>query len=107
MFYLHQLPYPVQEQAYVADHFLITPILSMISMDGSFFVLAVSRQNLRLLRCTRNEVADVTPAGISTSVEDYLEEDPERQIQFHTGTHGQKAMYFGHDDKDTEKMIVV
>lgn len=106
-FDLHQLPYPVQEQAYVADHFLITPILPMISMDGSFFVLAVSRQNLRLLRCTRNEVADVTPAGIPTSVEDYLEEDPEKQLQFHTGTHGQKAMYFGHNANEEDKMIVV
>src|SRR5690625_1689002 len=32
-FDLHQLPYPVQEQAYVADHFLITPILPMIRSE--------------------------------------------------------------------------
>lgn len=106
-FDLHLLPYAVEEQAYVADHFLITPIMPMISMDGSFFVLAVSRQNLRLLRCTRNEVADVTPIGMPSSVEDYLEVDPEKQLQFHTGSHGQKAIYFGHNANEEDKMIVV
>src|SRR5690625_1220935 len=96
-FDLYQLPYHVQEQAYVADHFLITPILNMISMDRSFVILAVSSQNLRLLRCTRYEVTDVTTAGITTSVEYYLEEDPEKQLQLHSGYLEQQAMYFGHN----------
>lgn len=106
-FDLHLLPYSVQEQAYVADHFLITPIMPMISMDGSFFVLAVSRQNMRLLHCTRNEAVDVTPIGMPKSVEDYLEVDPEKQLQFHSGSHGQKAVYFGHNANEEDKMVVV
>src|SRR5690625_4820696 len=79
----------------------------MISMDGSFLVLAVSRQNLRLPRCTSYEVADVTPAGIPTSVEESPEEDPQKQPQPHSGTNGQTAMNFRHNANEEDKMIVV
>lgn len=106
-FKVFKLPYEVEEQAYVNDHFLITPLLPMTSLDGTFNILAVSRQKLRLLQCTRNEVTDITPDGISTSVDDYLEVDPEKQLQFHSGSRGQKAVYFGHNANEEDKMIVV
>jgi len=102
-----KVPYELEEQAYVNDHFLITPLLPMMSLDGTFCILALSRQNARLLSCTRNEMEDITPEGISTSVKDYLEIDPEKQLQFHSGARGQKAMYFGHGASDEDKMVVV
>lgn len=107
LFEVYKLPYEVEEQVFVNDHFMITPLLPMTSMDGSFTVLAVSRQNVRLLRCTRNEELDITPEEIPTSVEDYLEIDPEKQLQFHTGSTGQKAMYFGHNANEEDKKVVV
>ena len=102
-----KVPYELEEQVYVNDHFLITPLLPMMSLDGTFCILALSRQNARLLSCTRNEMEDITPEGISTSVKDYLEIDPEKQLQFHSGARGQKAMYFGHGASDEDKMVVV
>ena len=57
-FDLYHLPYEVDEQVFVNDHFMITPLLPMTSMDGTFTVLAASRKNVRLLRCTRNTVHD-------------------------------------------------
>ena len=106
-FDIYKLPYDVEEQVFVNDHFMIIPLLPMTSMDGSFSVLAVSRQRVRLLRCTRNEVQEITLADIPLSVDDYLEIDPEKQLQFHTGAHGQKAVYFGHNANEEDKMIVV
>jgi hypothetical protein len=106
-FRVHKLPYPLKEQVFVNDHFLITPMLPMTSMDGTFNLLAVSRQNLRLLECNRNEVNEITPGDSSTSVDDYLEVDPEKQLQFHSGSKGQKAVYFGHNANEEDKMIVV
>ncbi|MCC5940523.1 MAG: hypothetical protein JJU37_03205 [Balneolaceae bacterium] len=106
-FDIYKLPYEIEEQVFVNNHFMITPLLPMTSMDGSFSVLAVSRQNIRLLRCTRNEVQDITPADIPLSVEDYLEIDPEKQLQFHSGSRGQKAVYFGHGANDEDKLIIV
>lgn len=102
-----KLPYEIEEHAYVNDHFLITPLLPMTSLDGTFNILAVSRQKLRLLQCTRNEVSDITPDQISTSINDYLEVDPEKQLQFHSGSRGQKAVYFGHNANEEDKMVVV
>jgi hypothetical protein len=106
-FNVYKLPYPVEEQVFVNDHFLITPLLPMTSMDGTFNLLAVSRQRLRLLQCTRNDVSEITLNDVSTSVEDYLEVDPEKQLQFHSGSRGQKAVYFGHNANEEDKMVVV
>lgn len=106
-FNVYKLPYDVDEQVYVNDHFLITPLLPMTSMDGSFCVLAASRKNIRLLRCTRNVVHDITPESIETSVFDYLEVDPQKQLQFHTGAKGQAAVFHGHNASEEDKMIVV
>ena len=106
-FNMYKLPYDVSEQVYVNDHFLITPLLPMTSMDGSFCVLAASRKNIRLLRCTRNIVHDITPPDIERSVSDYLEVDPQKQLQFHTGAKGQSAVYHGHNASEEDKMVVV
>lgn len=106
-FEVYKLPYDINEQVFVNDHFFITPLLPMTSMDGSFAVLAASRKNVRLLRCTRNSVQDITPEGIETSVSDYLEVDPQKQLQFHSGAKGQSAMYFGHNANEEDKMVVV
>lgn len=106
-FDVFKLPYEVNEQVVVDDHFLITPLLPLTSMDGTFSVLALSRQNVRLLRCTREHYHDITPKNMPTSVDDYLEIDPEKQLQFHSGTKGQKAMFFGHNANEEDKMIVV
>lgn len=103
----YKLPYPVKEKAYVNTHFLVTPILPMLSMDGTFKVLAISRSNARLLHCTRNEVRDITPDDVSTSVDDYLEVVQEKELQFHTGAEGNKAMFFGHGSGDEDQRAVI
>ncbi len=104
---IYKLPYEVESEVYINTHYLITPLLPMLSMDGSFCVLAVSRQKARLLKCTRNEAEEITPEGVSTSVEDYLEVDPERQLQFHTGASAQKAVFFGHGGSEEDRMVIV
>lgn len=106
-FDVYKLPYSVDEQVYVNDHYLITPLLPMTSVDGTFAVLTASRQNLKLLRCTRESQEDITPDSIPTAVDDYLEIEPEKQLQFHSGSKGQKAMYFGHNSNEEDKMVIV
>jgi len=102
-----KLPYSVKEKSYINTHFLITPILPMVSLDGTFNVLAISRKNARLLRCTRNEATDITPDDVSTDIDDYLEVVQEKQLQFHTGADGNKAMYFGHGSGDEDNRGVI
>ncbi|MDZ7754944.1 hypothetical protein [Rhodohalobacter sp.] len=104
---IFKLPYKLDSEVYVNDHHLITPLLPMLSMDGTFCVVAVSRQEAKLLKCTRDDVEDITPADVSVSVEDYLEVDPEKQLQFHTGSKSQQAMYFGHGASEEDKKVIV
>ncbi|CAN5168239.1 hypothetical protein BH23BAC3_BH23BAC3_26190 [soil metagenome] len=106
-FSYYKLPYTIEEKAYVNSHFLITPILPMVSMDGTFNVLAVSRSNARLLQCNRNEVKDITPMAAPNSVDEYLEVTPEKELQFHTGAEGRDAMFFGHGAGDEGRQIVI
>jgi len=102
-----QLPYSVEEKSYINTHFLITPILPMVSLDGTFNVLAISRKNARLLQCTRNESKDITPDDVSTDIDDYLEVVQEKQLQFHTGAERNKAMFFGHGSGDEDNRGVL
>ncbi|WP_340103362.1 baeRF7 domain-containing protein [Rhodohalobacter sp. 8-1] len=95
-----QLPFSVQEKAYVNTHFLITPILPMVSLDGRFNVLAISRKDARLLRCTRNEATDITPDSATTNIDDYQEVVQEKQLQFHSGANRDKTMFFGHGNRE-------
>lgn len=107
MFELFELPYNLSEQVYVNDHFLITPLLPMISLDGSYHILALSQKNLRLLKCNRKDVIDVTPDDIFTNIEEFIEEKPEIQIQFHTGASNEDAMFFGHGGSEEDKKVIV
>jgi hypothetical protein len=102
-----QLPYSVHQKAYINTHFLITPILPMVSLDGTFNVLAISRKKARLLQCTRNESTDITPEDLSTDIDDYLEVAQEKQLQFHTGADGTRAMFFGHGGGDEDQRAVI
>jgi hypothetical protein len=106
-FEIFELPYKLSEQAYVNDHFLITPLLPMISLEGSYHILALSQKNVRLLKCNRMEAVDVTPDDIFTSIEEFIEEKPEVQLQFHTGAGNHEAMFFGHGGSDEDKKVIV
>lgn len=102
-----QLPYELPEQVYVQDHFLITPLIPMVSLSGSWSMLAISSKNLRLLRCTREEVHTITPDDIFTSMDTFLDEKPQAHLQFHTGASGKEVQFFGHGGKDEDgKMIL-
>lgn len=102
-----KLPYSVEEKTYVNSHFLITPLLPMVSMDGTFSVLAVSRKNARLLHCSRNDVMDITPENAPKGVSDYLEVTPEKELSFHTNAEGTNARFFGHGGGDEDKKVFV
>lgn len=104
---LYELPYNLNDQTYINNHFLITPLLPMLSLNGSYHILALSPKNLRLLKCTRDSVYDATPDDIFTNIEDYIEEKPEVHLQFHTGADNRDAMFFGHGGSEEDKKIFV
>lgn len=87
MFRHFRLPYNFQELVVVAERFHIKPLISLLSGDGLFYVLAVSQNVVRLLQCSRYSVRTITPEAIPGSLAEALKyNESERQLQFHTGT---------------------
>lgn len=84
---LYRIPVVVPELFVVADAFHIKPLLPLVSRHGTFFILALSQQGCRLLEGTRYGVRQWDIPELALSLDEALPyDDPEKQMQFHTGT---------------------
>jgi hypothetical protein len=100
VFHTYCLPLAFAELLVVTQRFHVKPLLPLLSGDGQFYVLALSQNQVRLLQCTRHSVSTVELPDAPTSLAEALKyDDPERQLQFHTGTPGgtgrRAAMFHG------------
>jgi hypothetical protein len=97
----YRLPRAFDELVVVSDTFHVTPLFTVVNRNGSFHVLAVSQDQVRLLRGHQYGIHRVELEGVPTSLTEALRyDDPERQQQYHTGTaeHGpgrRPAVYHG------------
>jgi hypothetical protein len=86
-FYYYSPPYDFEAQAVIADHFYIKPLLPLLADDGQFFILALSQDQVRLLRGTRHSVGQVDLVNIPVSLaETRVSAGPEKQHQFYNGS---------------------
>ena len=64
---------PVQNAAFVGQHFNIRPVLADLTKAKSFYLLALSQKNVRLLQCTSRHSEEVPfPAGFIIGYEEYM-----------------------------------
>jgi len=93
-----RLPLTFQELLVVTDRFHIKPLLHFLSHDGTFYILALSQNDVRLCQCTRHSCKDVELVGVPRNMAEALNYDvPEKQLQFHTrapGMSGVRAAIF-------------
>jgi len=97
----YRLPINFSEMVVVTDRFHIKPVLPLLSCDGRFYILAISQNEVRLFQCTRHSVDEVALKEIPRNLAEALKhDDPEKQLQFHTGTPGgrgkRSAVFHGH-----------
>lgn len=57
--YQYSLPMRLPEKLVVADRFHVKPLLPLFTGDGSFFLLALSQNEIRLLQGSRESIAQV------------------------------------------------
>lgn len=63
----------VPAKAVLAKHFWIRPLLPELVRDEAFLILALSQNDVRLLRCTRTAAEQVSlPEGVATSFDAYM-----------------------------------
>ena len=106
----YRLPLRFEELAVVAARYHVKPLLPLLAGDGRFYVLALSQNEVRLLGASRLsvdeiELGDDVPGSLAEALKF---DDPEKQLQFHTGTRGgvrggRAAVFHGHDANDDSK----
>ena len=100
-FHAFRLPFGVEEMLTVASSYYVKPILPLFTNNGHYYVLAISQNDVRLFEGTRHSIGQIDlPEDTPQSLDEALQfDDPEKQLQFHTGTPqggGRDAMFHGH-----------
>lgn len=107
--YNYRLPSEFSEMVMVGDSFHIKPLLPLVVNNGQFYVLAVSQNQVRLLRGSRDYIAELPLADVPTSLADALfGEQADKQLQYRSSAGGQRgsgasALFHGHDPDDERK----
>jgi hypothetical protein len=110
-----RLPIYFSSMVFTGKQLHLKPLISMLSGDGQFYILALSQNQIRLLHGTRFSVDNINLENVPTSLKQALyDDDPERQLQFRTGmgsqTSGgrQVSMFHGHSvaDENNKKNLL-
>lgn len=87
MFRHFRVPMRFEELVVVAHRFHLKPMISLFTEDDTFLVLALSQNEIRLLRGNRFGAGEVELENIPKNLVEALNyDDPERQLQFRTKT---------------------
>lgn len=101
----YRLPLDFEDLVVVSDRFHVKPLLSVLSNNGRFYLLALSQHQTRLLQGTRHRIGEIDlddREQVPQSIVEILKwEDPEKRLQIHTGTEavldgGVAAVFHGH-----------
>lgn len=102
IFHFFRLPIEFAELVVISERFHVKPLLPLLTSDGTFHILAISQNQLRLLKGTRHTVDEIDLENVpETLSETFPDGFPEKQLQFHTGTPSgsgnRAAVFHGHD----------
>jgi Bacterial archaeo-eukaryotic release factor family 3 len=82
----------VRPRAILGPHFYVRPLLPELTRDKSFYILALSQKNVRLLRCTSRTSEEVDfPVGIATSFDTYINTAKPDHVLNNRGSPGPSA----------------
>ncbi|MDY0131658.1 MAG: hypothetical protein RBR53_03225 [Desulforegulaceae bacterium] len=108
VFHLFRLPIKFSELTVVTNRFHIKPLLPLLSSDGTFHILAMSQNKLRLLEGTQHTIHEIDLGDMpETLAATFLDGFPKKQLQSYSGTQSGggtgAAMFHGHDPSDDTK----
>ena len=113
---MFRLPLQFEPLTVVSERFHIKPLLPLFSENGTFYILALSQNMVRLFKATRHSVEEIDDdlleaAGVPRSMAEALAyDDPEEQLQHHTTTSGSaggpEVVHHGHGIEDEKQQRV-
>ncbi|NGP87069.1 hypothetical protein [Fodinibius halophilus] len=101
-FEYYRVPHSFKERVLVNDHFLITPLVPMISLEGTFCILALSQKKVRLLRCTRAGVTEIELEDSPDNMEEFKKYEVYEKTITSAGSGGSSSMFHGWGDGSVE-----
>ena len=90
-FRTYRLAIPVQDLITIGKRFHLKPMLALLDMRARFYVLMLSQNMIQLLDCTPYSVSPMEVPSMPVDIADALQEESEKQLQFHTGTGSAKG----------------
>jgi hypothetical protein len=71
--YVSALSEPVKSRAVIGPHFNVRPLLPELTRDGTFYILALSQKDVRLLRCTSSTSEEIPfPPSVARSFDAFM-----------------------------------
>jgi hypothetical protein len=98
-----RIPRSVEERIMVDNHFLITPLVPMISLEGTFCVLTLSQKKIRLLRCTRTNVKNVELRDTPLSMDEFRKYNVYEKNIYSGGNSRSQSTFQGWGDGSLER----
>lgn len=109
-FRYYHLTFEPEELAVVAGRFYLKPLLRYLTTNQQFYILALSQNRVRLFDCTPQSIkeVDLELAGVPLSLSEALKyDDPEKQIQAHSGPSAGVQIFHGHSVGDDAKVNIL
>lgn len=110
-----KIPLSPEENYYLSENFLITPLLELQNHHEVYHILAVSQAQTRFYKVTPEEITQINLDDVPTSMEEHLKyHEVEQNMQQHTGTAGRMSggggVFHGqgpefHEDKEIELFL--
>ena len=91
-FQCFSLPIPYHESVSVGKRLLVSPLLPLLAENGTFYLLALSRNRVRFFRGSSTDLTELDVPGVPQGVDGALKYDVrESQLQVHSGSGGSAA----------------
>ncbi len=96
---IYRLPISPKEEVVVSNRVYIKPLLPILTENGQFYVLALSKNLVRVFRGSRNSISELSPTQIPKNLAEALQFDqPQSFLQMHSssGRSGSAPVFHGH-----------
>ena len=108
-FQFFRVPLKLTEKVIVTGRFYVKPLLPLLTSGGTFHILAISQNQLRLLEGTQHTVDEIELGDMPETLSDSLPDDwLKEKLQFHIGTPSgggsRSAKSHGHDTGSDTKV---
>lgn len=110
---VYRLPASFEQLLVIANNFHIKPLLPLLGRTGTFYILALSLNNVRLFQATPDTLSEIG-LDFPTSLKEALwTDEPEKYLNLHSGSistnegKGGAAVFHGHNVSDEEKTNIL